>query len=131
MSEDSKTSEKYDSILFSVKKLIGISEEDESFDMDIMLNINAALSVLFQLGVVTMPFTITSKDNTYKDILPKASEDVINQVKMYLVYKTKLGFDSSTLSSYVIEVIKESIKEIECRLMMSFNPSNTFEQKDN
>lgn len=127
MDENTNLSEVSNSILSSVKKLIGISKEDSAFDLDIMLNINAALSTLFQLGVLQTPYTVNSSEDTYDDLLPGASEDVVNQVKMYLVYKTRLGFDSSTLSGTVIEVIKEMIKEAECRLMYSFNPANTFE----
>lgn len=116
-----------DSILSSVKKLIGISEDDESFDLDIMLNINAAAAVLFQLGVLKKVYTVTSKDDIYEDMLPDGTEDVINQIKMYFVYKTRLGFDSSTASATVIEVIKGLIKETEWRLQVTFNPENTFE----
>lgn len=127
MDENTNLSELSDSILSSVKKLIGISEDDKSFDLDIMLNINAASSTLFQLGVLSRPFTVTSKDDTYSDLLPGGSEDVINQIKMYFVYKTRLGFDSSTLSTSVIEVLRQLIAEAEWRLMVSFNPSDTFE----
>lgn len=127
MDENTNLSELSDSILSSVKKLIGISEDNKSFDLDVMLNINAASSTLYQLGVLQKPFTVTSKDDTYDDLLPGGSEDVINQIKMYFVYKTRLGFDSSTLSGVMIDVIKEMIKEAECRLMMAFNPTDTFE----
>lgn len=127
MDENTNLLELSDSILSSVKKLIGISEDDISFDLDIMLNINAAASTLYQLGVLQKPYTVTSKDDTYGDLIPDGSEDVVNQIKMYFVYKTRLGFDSSTLSGTVIEVIKEMIKEAEWRLMVSFNPTDTFE----
>lgn len=127
MDENTNLSELSDSILSSVKKLIGISEDDTSFDLDVMLNINAASSTLFQLGVLQKPYTVTSKEDTYADLLPGGSEDVINQIKMYFVYKTRLGFDSSTLSGTVIEVIKDMIKEAEWRLMVSFNPTDTFD----
>lgn len=127
MDENTNLSELSDSILSSVKKLIGISEDDASFDLDIMLNINAASSTLFQLGVLQKPYTVTSKEDTYSDLLPGGAEDVINQIKMYFVYKTRLGFDSSTLSGTVIEVIKDMIKEAEWRLMASFNPTDTFD----
>lgn len=116
-----------DSIFLSVKRLIGISDEDNSFDVDIMLNINAAISTLFQLGVIEKPYTIISEDDTYNDLIPGGSEDVINQTKMYLVYKTKLGFDSSTLSGNVIETLKEMIKEAEWRLMASTNRNKSLE----
>ena len=116
-----------DSILSSVKKLIGINEEDESFDLDIMLNINAASSTLYQLGVLQKPYTVTSKEDSYDDLLPGASEDVVNQVKMYFVYKTRLGFDTTGLTGAMIEIVKELIKEAEWRLMVTFNPNDTFE----
>lgn len=126
MNEELNNLELSNSILSSVKKLVGILEDDKSFDVDIMLNINAALSTLFQLGVLQKPFTVVSKTDTYADLLPGAPEDIVNQVKMYLVYKTRLGFDSSTLSGTVIEVLKEMIKEAEWRLMISYNPFDTF-----
>lgn len=118
---------KEDSIILSVKKLLGLVEDDDSFDLDVVLHINAALSVLYQLGILQIPFTVDSIDDTWENMLPGATDDVKNQVKMYLFYKTKLGFDSTTLGSTVIEVIKESIKEIEWRLMATFNPKDTFE----
>lgn len=116
-----------DSILSSVKKLIGISDDDTSFDLDVMLNINAASSTLYQLGVLKKPYTVTSKDDIYEDLLPWATEDVVNQVKMYFVYKTRLGFDSSTLSSSVIEVLKDMIREAEWRLMTTYNPAGAYD----
>lgn len=126
MDENKNLSELSDSILCSVKKLIGIAEEDDSFDLDIMLNINAASSVLFQLGVLKKPFTVTSKEDTYNDLIPGGAEDVINHIKMYFVYKTRLGFDSATLSGNMIQTLKEMINEMEYRLMISFNPENAF-----
>lgn len=115
------------SILSTTKRLVGVSEDDESFDLDIMLNINAAISTLYQLGVVKKAYTVTSKEDTYEDLIPDGTDDVVNQIKMYLVYKTKLGFDNSTLSTAIIEVLKEMIREAEYRLHISFNPDNTFE----
>lgn len=116
-----------ESILLSVKKLIGITEDDKTFDLDIILNINAAISILFQLGVVPTSYTVTSREDTYNDLIPGVSDDVVNLVKMYFVYKTRLGFDSATLSGSVIEVLKELIRETEWRLMISFNPLDTFD----
>lgn len=115
------------SILLSVKKAIGISEDDESFDLDIILNINAAISTLYQLGVLQRPFTVDSKDDTYASMYPDGKEDVLNQIKMYLIYKTRLGFDSATMSGIVMETLKEMIKEAEWRMMTAHNPDDTYE----
>lgn len=125
--ENPNLPELQDSIISSVKKLVGIPEDDDSFDIDIMFHVNAASSILYQLGVLQKPFTVRSLDDTYEDMFPEGPEDVVNQVKMYFVYKTKLGFDNSTLSASVIEVLKKSIDEIEHRLMWEYNPSDTFD----
>lgn len=125
-----RTTELSDSILSSVKKLIGIMEDDTSFDVDIILNINAAFVVLYQLGVLKKSYTISSKDDTYQDLIPDGREDTINLIKMYLFYKTKLGFDSSTISNSIIDVLKQMIDETEYRLMISYNSTDTFEDKE-
>lgn len=127
MDEENNVKVQADSVLLSVKKLIGIPEDDRSFDLDIMLNINAASSILYQLGVFKRPYTVTSKEDIYEDLIPGGTEDVVNQIKMYFVYKVRLGFDSSTISASVIEVIKDMIKETEWRLMATFNPDGLFE----
>lgn len=116
-----------ESILSSVKKLIGINEDDKSFDLDIMLNINAASSTLYQLGVLPKPFTVKSEGDAYNDLYPDGKEDVLNLIKMYFVCKVRLGFDVSTLSSAVIEVMKEMIREFEWRMMTAHNPDNAYD----
>lgn len=127
MDENINLFEISESILSSVKKLVGIPEEDVSFDLDVMLNVNAAAATLYQLGALKTPFTVTSKTDTYSDLLPGGSADIVNQVKMYFVYKTKLGFDTSGMTSSVIEVIKEMIRETEWRLMTAVNPAGTYD----
>lgn len=127
MEENTNFSDMSDSILSSVKKLVGISDQDSSFDLDIMLHVNGAAAVLYQLGVLENPFTVTSKSDTYQDMLPGVSSDIINQVKLYFSYKTKLGFDTSGMTSAVIEVLKEMAKEAEYRLMISVNPKGCFD----
>lgn len=117
-----------DSILFSVKQLLGVPIENASFDLDIMLNINAASFTLFQLGVLEKSYTVTSSEDMYDDLsIPGRSEDVVNQIKMYFFYKTKLAFDNSTTSASVIEVIKEMIKESEWRLKEAVELKEAFE----
>lgn len=104
------------SILSSIKKLIGISKDDKSFDVDIMIHINGALSTLYQIGGIPKAFTVTSEEDTYDDILPNGPEDIRNQVQIYLKDKTKIGFDSSTLSTTLIDALEKDIRELEWRL---------------
>lgn len=118
-----------DSILNSVKKSLGYPVELKEFDSDIILNINAAISTLMQLGVgPTDPiFSITDETATYGDYLGDRT-DLISQVKMYLVYKTILGFDSANRSSIYIEMIEKMIKETEWRLNIEMEEHETFKE---
>lgn len=120
-----------ESILNSVKKLLGISQDLHEFDPDIIMNINAAIFTLRQIGVGPEEmFTVTNEEETYEDYLGSDSKE-IPQVKMYLFYKTKLSFDPPT-SGTVIECIKEFIREAESRLSYQVDPCDVFisEKKD-
>lgn len=115
-----------DSILLSVKKMLGLSEEDESFDLDVTLQINSAITVLTQIGVGPKGgFIVTNKDDLYQDWLGENFEG-ISLVKMCIYYRVRLGFDPPT-SSAVIECMKEMVKEHECRLSYQVDPNNTFD----
>lgn len=118
-----------DSILNSVKKAIGYPVELKEFDSDIIFNINSAIITLMQLGVgPTDPvFSISDETATYGDYLGDRT-DIINQVKMYLIYKTILGFDSSNRSSTYIEMVKEMAREVEWRLNIEMEEHKIFKE---
>lgn len=104
-----------DSILTSIKKLLGIGEEDTAFDMDITIHINSALMILTQLGVgPPNGFTIEDKDDLWSDFI-SPDDKSFESVKTYMYLKVKLVFDPPP-SSAVIEVFNKNIKELECRL---------------
>ncbi len=105
-----------DSILNSVKKLLGILKEETCFDNDILMYINGAIFTLKQLGIGPQNggYIVTSKDQTFSEYLV-SQEKLIEQVKLYLFYKTKLSFDSN-LSGAATQVLKELILESEWRL---------------
>lgn len=117
---------KSESILTSVKKLLGIEEECEEFDLDVAMNINAAIATLRQLGVGPIEgFFISNKNTTYEDYLGEDSKEA-SMVKMYLFYKTKLGFDPPASSS-VMECIKQMIAETEWRLNVQVDGPENFD----
>lgn len=117
-----------ESILNSVKKLLGIPKDLHEFDPDILMNINAAIFTLRQIGVGPEEiFTVNSEEQTYEDYLGSNNKE-IPQVKMYLFYKTKLSFDPPT-SGTVIECIKEFIREAESRLSYQVDPCDVFISK--
>ena len=109
-----------DSILTSIKKLLGITEEYENFDQDIIMHINSAFMILNQLGVGPKSgFSISDKSSTWDEFIPESSN--LEAVKTYVHLKVKLMFDPP-LSSTVIEAIKSQINELEWRLNISVDP---------
>lgn len=47
------------SVLTSIKKLLGIPEEYDAFDMDVIMHINSVLMILGQMGVIAKGKKIT------------------------------------------------------------------------
>lgn len=106
-----------ESILTSIKKLLGVSEEYEHFDPDIVMHINSAFMVLTQLGVGPAGgFSIEDDTSLWSDFLGDDSR--FEAVKSYIHLKVKLLFDPPT-NSAVIESINKSISELEWRLNVS------------
>lgn len=107
-----------ESILTSVKKALGIIEEYEFFDADIIMHINSVFSILTQLGVGSPTgFTITDKTALWKDFIPEDST-LFESVKSYMYQKVKLLFDPPS-SSVLVSVIEKLISEFEWRLMVA------------
>ena len=104
-----------DIILQSIKKLLGLDENYDAFDDDVMMHINSVLMILTQLGVGPKNgFSITGEEETWGDYL---GEDIskLSAVKTYVYLKVKTMFDP-TSSSVVNEATKEMLKELEWRL---------------
>lgn len=110
-----------DSILTSIKKLLGITEEYEHFDPDIVMHINSVFSILTQLGVGPKEgFRIENASMTWAEFLNDDSR--LEMVKTYMYLKVKLGFDPP-LSSAAIDAINRQISELEWRINVQVDPS--------
>ncbi len=111
-----------ESILTSIKKLLGIAEEYEYFDADIIMHINSVFSILTQLGVgPSNGFSIEDKGAKWHDFT--GEDNRIEMVKSYMHLKVKLLFDPP-LSSAVMEAMNQMTKELEWRLNIVVDPSN-------
>ena len=103
-----------ESILTSIKKLLGVPEDYEHFDQDIIMHINSVFMILNQLGVgPTEGFTITDKTAVWSDFI--SDNKKFESVKTYMYMKVRLLFDPP-LSSAVMECINKVISEMEWRL---------------
>lgn len=103
------------SILNDVKKYLGPSIVYTVFDMDIIMNINAAFFVLFELGVGSEDevFTISGNSELWSEF--SENKSIISATKQYVYLKVKNVFDPPT-SSYVLQAYESQIQELEWRL---------------
>ena len=103
-----------DSILLSIKKILGLSEDNTDFDADILLHINSVLSILQQLNVGPDDgFYVSDDSATWTDYLGDDSCH-INMVKSYMGAKVRLLFDPP-VSSSVLDSLKNICSEFEWR----------------
>lgn len=103
-----------DSILTSIKKMLGIVEEYEHFDDDLIMHINSVFSILTQLGVGSSKgFMIEDESANWEEFI--SDEAKLMLVKSYMLLKVKLLFDPP-LSSAVLECYNKQIEEYEWRL---------------
>lgn len=101
-------------ILSSVKELLGISYEDESFDFEILMHINATLSILFQMGVKEAGDTpVIDITTTWRELFGDRTD--LEMVKTYIYFKVKSMFDPPT-NSAGLESLNRVMKEFEWRI---------------
>jgi hypothetical protein len=105
-----------DSILNSIKKMLGIDAEYDAFDQDIIMHINSVFFILHQLGVGPAEgFSISDEYSIWSDFI---SDSNIEAVKSYVGLKVRLLFDPPT-STAVADSINKLIAELEWRLNLS------------
>ena len=115
-----------DSILISIKKLLGIEKDDKSFDTDIIIHINSAIMNLSQIGVGSSSgFAISDENDTWSDFTLDANNT--EAVKSYVYIKVKLMFDPPS-SSAVIDALERQAKELEWRINTSVDPGKTYSE---
>lgn len=105
-----------DSILTSVKKLVGILEDDTTFDTDIIMHINSVFMILNQLGIgPSTGYSITDKTPTWANYVAVSAN--LEGLKSYMILRVKMLFDPST-TSYTQDSQNKQIAELEWRLIV-------------
>lgn len=109
-----------DSILLSVKKYLGIADDDNGFDMDILMSINTVFGILTQLGVGPKKgYAISDDSATWTDYLQNNA--LLEMVKTYMYLKVKMIFDAPTSGS-VNSAHEQQIAELEWRINVMVDP---------
>lgn len=110
-----------DSILMSVKKMLGVDPKYEYFDDDLIMHINSVFMILTQLGVGPKEgFAISSVNDTWTDFLG-ADKTKLAAVKSYMHAKVKLLFDPPS-SSAQLDSLNRVASEFEWRLNVEVDP---------
>lgn len=108
-----------DNILISVKASLGLPEDYDPFDYEIVMNINTILSVVNQLGIGKYAYEISIESpGSWNEFLEDENFDAIsiNAVKTYVVKRVMMLFDPPT-SGILMNAMNENIKELEWRIV--------------
>lgn len=98
-----------DSILNTIKKLLGIDPEYDPFDTDVIVAINSALMTLTQVGVGPRKgFSIRDSTETWTEFVGDRTD--LESIKTYVYLRTKLIFDPPT-NSFTIEAMERQAEE--------------------
>lgn len=105
------------SILNSIKKLLGITEEQTDFDMDIIIHINTTLTILNELGIGPDDgFVIEDSSATWNEYITDRRK--FDKIKTYVYLKVRLYFDPPQNAS-LKEAMEKQAAELEWRLNVS------------
>lgn len=105
------------SILNSIKKVLGIEESYTHFDTDLIMHINSTFSVLTQLGVgPESGFSIDGVSQEWAEFM--GNDKRLYMVKSFVSLKVRLLFDPP-LSNAAVESIKQQIDEMTWRIQVA------------
>jgi hypothetical protein len=111
-----------ESILTSIKKMLGIQEDYDHFDADIIMHINTVFMTLTQIGVGPSDgFYIEDDTTTWLEFVPDLKN--FQAIKTYMYLKVKLVFDTPT-SPTVLEAMTKQANELEWRLNVAAESTN-------
>ena len=104
-----------DSILDSIKKILGLGSDYTAFDTDVIIHINTVFSTLSQLGIGPVEgFMIEDKSSTWDEFI--VDEDMnLNAIKTYIYLRVRLLFDPPA-TSFAIAAMENQVRELEWRL---------------
>lgn len=109
-----------ESILLTIKKLLGLGEDYNVFDMDIIIHINMVFNILNQMGVGPKDgFIIKDENDLWSSYIRDSRK--LEMVKTYIYLKVRQIFDPGT-SSALNNAIEAQISELEWRLNVQVDP---------
>ena len=107
-----------ESSLISMKQALWpgeiIDDENNPFDAELILHINAVFTDISRLGIGSeTPFKITGDSETWSDFYDRI--DMCNNVKEYMHLRLRMVFDPPA-NSFIVNSFEEMIKKLEWHL---------------
>lgn len=103
-----------DSILVSIKKMLGLDDEYTPFDADVLIHINSAFMTLCQMGIGPKEgFMVSDYNQTWDEFL--TNKVMLGGVKTWVYLQVKMLFDPPT-NSFVMDAYKTQAEQILWRL---------------
>lgn len=104
-----------DSILTSVKQMLGVTEAHTNFDTEIIAHINSVFADLAQMGIGPAEgFYIDDKSSTWDEFID--DKVLLNSVKSYMQLRLKLLFDPGSIGASTLASYERQITQWEWRL---------------
>ena len=105
-----------DSILLTIRKMLGGSAEYNVFDVDLCSFINSSIMKLYQMGIGEIGFSVNGPVKTWRDYLGDDFEK-LRSVVDFIYTEVRMKFDPPS-NSFVMNAMKENLKELEWRLIV-------------
>lgn len=100
-----------ESILKTIRELLGYGADNPAWDIELISNINTSLMRLGQLGVgPTEGFRINGTTQVWSDFIGDRKD--LEGIKSYIYGKARIVFDPPA-SSAALQALKEEVKELE------------------
>lgn len=116
-----------ESILKTIKQLVGCPDDFEQFDLDLTIHINSSFATLTHLGIGPKEgYRITGVDNVWSEF--EDDPQKLSLIKDYVYIKTRLLFDPPTNGS-LMDSLTEQLKEMEWRLYILYYPISEDDKK--
>ena len=106
-----------ESILNSIKQMLGIDEDYEAFDSSLIPMINGALLLAWQLGY-GCKIQIVDERTTWRDFLSEA-ENCLGAVQSFVYSRVKMEFDPPS-SSVAADAMNDLASEMSWRLNIAY-----------
>ena len=118
-----------ESILDSIKLILGVDTEYDAFDSEILMAINSSFMSLTQLGLGPAEgFKVPNKATTWADILGTRQD--LESVRSYIGIKSRILFDPPA-NSYILQALQDSATEFQWRIRAQLEETTQLEEATN